>query len=241
MSARKRDAAVEADDLADAPFLDDAERAESRWLLARESDPGAPAPSAELAADYAEIEDLLGSLPSDGSDEGWQEDVWRAVAAAALPSRPGWRATMFRWALRGAMAVPAAIVVWWLIPRPTPLPPVPELEVVFYHPGTTRSAPDEHVVGDRLVVTARPRKAGDLRIYRADGILVARCPRGPGCKGESPGALTIDVTLDAPVQYQVILADGLTDAPLEAVMDVYLAAARAANAHIIFHPSIDVH
>ena len=91
---------------------------------------------------------------------------------------------------------------------------------------------------DLLGVDSSP---GDLRVYRADGTLVARCPNGPGCRGEAHGAQIIDITLDAPVQYQVILVDGMSDAPPDAAMDVYLSAARAANARIIPYSPIDVH
>jgi hypothetical protein len=141
----------------------------------------------------------------------------------------------------GALAVAATFVVWIRLPRAPEPKPEPELEVALRHTSATRSAPDEHVVGDHLVVTARPRDAGDLRVYRADGMLVARCPNGPGCRGEAHGAQIIAITLDAPVQYQVILVDGVSDAPPDAAMDVYLGAARAANARIIPYPPIDVH
>jgi hypothetical protein len=239
MSTRKWLVAGAAGDLADVPFLDDAERAESRWLLAREVDPSAPAPSSELAADYAELEDLLGSLSSGASDERWQAEVLRIVSASAPQLQPWWRRAIFRWAMGGALAVAATFVVWIRLPRDPE--PEPELEVALRHTSATRSAPDEHVVGDHLVVTARPRDAGDLRVYRADGTLVARCPNGPGCRGEAHGAQIIDIPLDAPGQYQVILVDGVSDAPPDAAMDVYLAAARAANARMIPYPPIDVH
>jgi hypothetical protein len=236
MSTCKRLVGREAD-LSKVSFRDDAERAESRWLLAREDDPSAPAPSSEIAGDYAEMEDLLGSLPSGSSDERWQEEVLRAASASAMQSQPWWYTTIFRWVMGGTLATVATIAMWMRLPRA----PEPELEVEFHHTGTTRSAPDEHVVGDQLVVTARPRGVGDLRVYRSDGMLVARCPGGPGCRVGSPGAQTIDITLDAPVQYRVILVDGVSDVPPDAAMDVYMGAARAANARMIPYPPIDVH
>ena len=218
------------------PFINDLDRAESEWLLAREVDPSAPAPSSEIAADYAEIEDLLATLSSGSYDESWHEDVLRAISAATLPSQPWWRMTVSRWVMSGALAMAAAVIVWLLLPRG------PELEVVVRHIGITRSAPGEVVVGDHLVVTARPHGAGDLRIYRSDdGKLVARCPNGPGCRGGSHGAQTIDIRLDAPVPYQVILVDGVTEALPDGDMDGYLRAASAANADVIRYPPIDVH
>jgi len=70
---------------------DDDARTESEWLLARELDPSTPAPSPEIAADYAELEDLLSSLPPCALDDSWQEHVLRA--ASALSSHSRWRTT----------------------------------------------------------------------------------------------------------------------------------------------------
>jgi hypothetical protein len=236
MSTRKRSAAPEDDDLADVPFIDDAERAESEWLLARENDPSAPAPSSKIESDYAEIEDLLATLPSGISDESWHDEVLRVVSSSALPSRPWWRSTTFRWAMGGAFVAAAAIAVWVVIPRPPA-----ELEVATRQVSAARSDPEEVVVGDHLVVTARPRGAGDLRVYRSDGILVARCPHGPVCRTLPHGEYTIELTLDAPAQYQVILVVGMGDAALNGTMEAYLDAAHAANARIVRHPPINVH
>jgi len=121
------------------------------------------------------------------------------------------------------------------------LPRAPELAVAVRYISNTRSAPGEVVIGDQLVVTARPREIGDLRVYRSDGVLVARCPNGPGCTGGSRGAQTIEITLDAPMQYQVILVDGTNAAPPDGTLDVYLEAARAMKARVTLYPLIDVH
>lgn len=221
MTTRKR---------SDQPVAHDVDQAELEWLLVREEDPGAPAPFPELAADYAELEALLGSLSSGPSGDSWHHEVLRAVSA---PARPWWRTARFRWVLGGAAA--AAAVVWMLRPGP------PVLEVAVHHRGTTRGSPNEASVGDRLVVTARPREVGDLRVYRSDGVLIARCPHGPGCSRGSHGAQTIEVTLDAPVLYRVILVDGASPASPDGSMDGYLEAARAAHARITQHKPVEVH
>jgi hypothetical protein len=224
------------DDLTGVHSLHSAQQAESEWLLARERDPAAPAPSPELAAEYSELEDLLGSLPSGPSDKRWQADVLRAASALALPSRRWWRTRAFRWVMGGAMATAAALAVWLRHPEP------PALEIAVRHTGTKRGAPDEPAIDDHLVVTARPGDTGELRVYRSGRTLVARCPNGPGCKGGSRGEQTLEITLDAPVQYQVILVDGVSMAPSDEAMDAnaYLEAARAANAHSIVYRTIDV-
>jgi hypothetical protein len=240
VTGRKRSVTGEIGDLSDLPFLDDAERAESAWLLARDHDPHAPAPSPEIAADYAKLEHLLASTPTGTIDERWHDDVVRAAAARA--SRPWWRTPASRWVIGGVLATAAAVVVWIRLPREPKrsTPAAPDLEVAVLHTGVTRGGSGEAAIGDHLVVTARPREAGDLRVYRSDGTLLARCPRGPGCKQDSHGVQTIELTLDAPDQYQVILVDGVSDAPPDGAIDAYLDAARAAHARITAPTPIDV-
>jgi len=87
MSAAKPGADQSAD-LVDAPFLDDAERVESEWLLASAQDPAAPAPSPELARDYADLEALLEGLPAGDDDDGWHDEVLRLAAAQAPETAP---------------------------------------------------------------------------------------------------------------------------------------------------------
>ena len=243
MTTRKHDPAgadSDADAPGDSPFvIDEATRAESEWLLARERDPGAPAPSQEIASDYAEIEHLLRNLSLGPSEDSWHDEVLRAAAATAAPVRSWWRSAAFRWLMGGGGAVlAAAVAVLVLIPR-TP-PKLEVLEVAIHHLDATRSDPKEAVVGDHLVVLARPPGAADLRVYRSGGTLVARCPSGPACRTLDQGVLSIDVRLDAPVQYQVILVVGTTGAFPDGAMDAFLDAARAANASITPYP-IDVH
>jgi len=237
MSAPKQSAGKGPNDLADAPFIDDAERAESAWLLAREHDPNAPAPSSKIASDYAELEDLLGNLPSGPADESWQDEVLRTAAASASPPRPWRRRAIARWTTGEALVAAAAVAVLLLRPRPR----TDELEIAIRHTSATRGDSQEAVVGDRLVVRARPHGAGDLRVFRSGGTLVARCPDGPGCSASAHGEYTIEITLDAPVRYQVILVVGMVNASPGGTMDAYLDAAREANARILMHQPIDVH
>jgi len=237
MSAHKPRAT--AADPIDWPFLDDAERAESAWLLARDADPAAPAPSPQLPSEYDELEGLLADLPSVSSDKSWQEAVLNAGLA---PPRPPHRAA-WKWAAGGAaLTTAAAIAVIALWPRPE----ADELEWVTRRNGSVRSSKDDVTVGDRLIVTARPQGNGELRVYRGDGVLVARCPRGPGCQGSTrdagdAGKQVIEITLDAPVQYHLILAIGDVEALPELSLNTYVDAARAAGARIVTSSAIDVH
>ena len=77
-------------------------------------------------------------------------------------------------------------------------------------------------------------------MYGAGGKLVSRCP-GPGCAVGSEEGYTIDVSLEAPVRYYVILVIGRIDVPSGATMDEYLTTARTANARVVSYPPIDVH
>jgi hypothetical protein len=241
MSARIWSAGEGAGDPGDALFLDRAERAESDWVLARDSDPHAPAPSSKIASDYAELEELLGDLPAGPADQGWQDEVLRTVAASASPSpsRSWRRRVIARWTMRAALAaaVVVAVAAWPLWPGPDD----GELEVAILHVDRTRSDLEEVVVGDHLIARAQPGHAGDLRVFRAGGALMARCPDGPACTASGHGEYAIEIALDAPVRYQVILVIGMIDAPPGETMDAYLDRARAASAHIILYPPIDVH
>jgi len=206
---------------------------ESEWLLARERDPGAPAPSAEIASDYAEIEDLLHNLPIGPSEASWHDEVLRAIAATAAPPRPWWRGAAVKWTTGGGVVTAAAVAALLLWPH-TPA----ELELAIHRGDAIRGDSGRAAVGDRLVVIARPHSAADLRVYRS-GILLARCPDGPGCHSPGQGEFSIEVALDAPVQFQVILVVGSSGALPSATMDAYLDSARAVNARIVSH-AIDV-
>jgi hypothetical protein len=233
MTMRRRGAAPEADDLAHVQFIDDAERAESAWLIARDSYPAARAPSLQIESDYAEIEGMLGNLAPYASDERWHDEVLRAAA----PPRRWWHGGGSRRAAGAAFIMAAAVAVLVLIPRP----PAAELEIEIRHADPTRSDSREAAVGDQLAITARPRGAGDLRVFRSDGTPVARCPDGPACKVATHGEYIIEFTFDAPGQYQVILVVGMNAALPDTMMNAYLDAAGTAKARIVTYPPIDVH
>jgi len=237
MNVSKRGGSGDAGDLVDAPFLDAAERAEAGWLLARARDPGAPAPSSAIAHDYAELEDLLGTLPVGPSDDSWQDEVLRLASPPVSPSRPRRRGHAYRWAIAGSLLAAAALAVVVLGPRPRG----DELEVAIRHGDLARGDSQEAVVGDRLRIRARPGGAGELRVYRAGATLVARCPGGPGCATPADGEHAIEVVLDAPVPYYVILVVGRTGDLPDGSMDTYIDAARAANVRIVTYPPIVVH
>jgi hypothetical protein len=226
---------------------DKLERAESAWLLAREAAPDTPAPSPELAREYAELEDLLANPPPAPDDAGWQDDVLRlatAAAPAAVPPsapapRPPQRRPIYRWAIAGTLIAAAAVVLLVLL-RPQPRPDTSELEVAIRHGASVRGDSTEATPGDRLIIRARPRGAGELRVYRADGPLVARCPGAANCSTSADGEHSMEVTLDAPGQYHVLLVIGMSGDSPGGTMNDYLQATRTANARVVLHPPIDV-
>lgn len=201
---------------------------EARWLMAREADPSAPAPSEQLAAEHAELHELLTSLPDATGDDGWQQTLLKQVRGGAVspaaPAPPWWRRSWISWPLGGGLAAAATLAIW-LLARPTR----PELEITTVSRLDKRS--QEVAVGDRLVVDARPSGTADLRVFRSSGELVARCPGGPACTG-SGSELRIELVLDAPGRYHVILTAGLNQPLPETGMEAYIDAARAAGAHI---------
>jgi hypothetical protein len=224
-------------DLVDAPFLDDTERAEASWLIARETDVAAQALSPAIARDYERLEHLLDSLPAGRRDERWHDEVLRLARSSAAAPQPWWRRPFVRWSLGGGALAAAAVAVVLLLVQP------PELEIAI-HRGTRSRDTGDVVVGDRLQVTARPRHGGgDLRVFRANDALVARCPGGPGCVS-STEPYAIDIPLEQPVPYQVILVVGdqrALHALPETPMAAYVNAARAASARVVLLPPVDVY
>lgn len=221
------------------------ERAESAWLLAREHDPAAPPPSPAIARHYEEIEGLLGALPAEPFDERWHDDVLRLAAAASVrPTPPWWRRRVYQWAMGGGLMAAAAAGVMVLRPSVSGTS-AGELDLTILHQGQARGDSRSAAPGDHAIIRARPRGAGELRsaselrVYRADGALVARCPEGPGCTAAAPGEHALEVTLDAPVQYYVVLAVGVADRLPDEPMNAYLDAARAAHVRTT-HQVIDV-
>ena len=237
MSKHEQNPDAASDALVDSPLQNSAMRAESEWLLAHDADPDAPAPYSGIAKDYAHLEDLLATLPTDPPDDIWRDKVLKAAASSASPPRPRVRRTVARWVVGGTFVVAAAVVVWAIIPRA----PATELEVVIWHHSSERPrGSSDGVVGDHLAVTARSDEPGDLRVYRSDGKLVARCPDGPGCKPPAHGKYTIEVTFDTPARYHAIFVVGMAAAPLTGTMDAFLEAVAATKAHVVLHPPIDV-
>ena len=197
--------------------------AESAWLRARRNDPGAPPPSPALVRAHAQLESMLGNLAPMRVDDSWHDDVLKAaIRAHQRTTRRRWAATVL-----GA-AVVSAIWLW-----PAPRPHEPKLEVEIEHPrGPTRGGGGEAAIGDRLVVRAELEPGSDLRVYRDRTDILARCPQGPGCLGSGADELQIELVLELPGEYDVVLVAGAGRALPDGPMDGFLAEARTAKARI---------
>ena len=86
---------------------------------------------------------------------------------------------------------------------------------------------------DHLVVHARREQPANLRVFRSDGKFVAGCPDGPHCRSATNTDYIVDVPLEAPVSYHVILVMGTLDVPTSATMSAFLEAARLAGARVV--------
>jgi hypothetical protein len=199
------------------------EDAESEWLRARNRDPGASPPSPALVREHAQLEGMLGNLPTMRVDDSWHDDVLNAVRHDhQRTTRRRWTATI----LAAAAAVVGVILLW-----PAPRPP---FDMWIRHPGDATLG-DEATIGDHLMLRARLEADSDLRVYRDRTTLRARCPGGPFCSSPqgAPDEKLIDLTLDLPGQYDVLFVVGAGATAPDAPMDAYLAAARAANARVV--------
>jgi hypothetical protein len=226
---------------------DERERAEAKWLLARESDPGAPAPSAEVAKDYEELEHLLATLPEPASDHSWHAEVLRQAAASkpvalgesSRPTtgepaaiQPLWRRRAVRWASSGVAAAAAAAIAIAVLRTPSEQTPSGgEVALLTVEPlsseGSVRSGSDR--LGGLRILASK----GDVRVFRisseGDGTLTARCtPDKAGCK-EIGDRLAFEAPINTVGTYVVVLVVGKLDISESASMREFSDAAETSG------------
>lgn len=190
----------ETEDLSTLPFLNDAERAEHDWLIARETDPDAPAPSAKAAAEYDHLEGMLRTLPEPALSDRWRDSLMQRARASKTNGPPvatGPRRAV-RWGIAATGLAAAATIV--LVLRAPPDGPTAPYAIMSQggkrggdapgvHWGAKRAHVGDHVRSEPLSSTRRA-----TRLYRMGETreLLAACPGGRACGRDDQFKLMLD-------------------------------------------------
>jgi hypothetical protein len=165
------------------PPLDDDER----WLRAREDGSPRPPLSRERAAAYEALTELVRERGRFAPPPSARDELRAALdREQELAGRRRARARWFAIAATGVAA--AAVLVLWLGRGRT----TDDAFMVIRIEGADGSRSVQlrgdisAAVGERLVVDARHPELKELRVYREDRDLVARCPGDRGCAGGGP-------------------------------------------------------
>jgi hypothetical protein len=155
---------------------------------------------------YLTIQAALKSLPAIAPPAGWQERVLSSVAADTRQTGRG-----ARWVL-GAAAVAAAAVVVWHVRTPSVGPLAVRQEVVATD-ASRRS--DSAAVGDtiRALATGGEGQAREIRLYRNERHLVARCPATESECLVDGKTTELRVKLSAPGRYRSLAIVGPAPIP----------------------------
>jgi hypothetical protein len=185
--------------------LDDDER----WLQAREEGSPLPPLSRERVAEYETLTEMVRSRARIAPPPSARDELRAALDRDELAGRR--RVARRRWVYAATAVAAAAVVLIVLWRRPGG----EEFMVVRIEGAEVRggsggsgTAGDHHSasVGDRLVVDARNSDLKELRVYRDDRDLVARCPGDPGCAGGGPH-WKLTMRFDVPGSYRAMRID----------------------------------
>lgn len=174
---------------------------------------GLPDPHREGCADcqraHASRDELIEALPLIGEgytgDPRWQSNVWERIDGK--PARAHWR-----WLLEGVLAAASLLFLLIGLGLQRPLYVLPLAEVI---PQSTAMRSKDPHVDDRLRVTVGP--TSEVWIYR-DRRLALRCKameRSPTCAAGPRGGMQVEMVLEDPVAYSVIMVDGPRTEPRE--------------------------
>lgn len=199
---------------------------DDRWLLARErGEPGPPIPAA-TAAKYARLQSLIEDLPAMPAGArprpGWQQSVLDAIDRgeagltpqvqpidSARRKRIGNKQRVAIVASSLAVAASVAIALKMVPPVPTA-----ELGVTALATGPTRGGADGLIAGGKAVVRGAIDGPGELRVYDADDVELARCTvTGPDCTVVRSGKRT-ELRLEVPLRIAGPVHLVLLSAPL---------------------------
>lgn len=99
-------------------------------------------------------------------------------------------------------------------------------------------------LGSTIIVNTRFGRSNipfDLRIYRNETDLAARCPSGPHCLGSEGSGTYIKFKFETPGEYQIVLVKGETAFPLDVSLIELLQLANNGRSLIATHMPIRVH
>jgi hypothetical protein len=162
------------------------------WLLARQRGEPAEVPVDDARqASYGRLENLIAQLPEVEPPAGWQARAFQALPLETAPSSTVGKASNRRRLIFAALAaglVAVAVGAWqFQKPAATHLDRELWVEVIpseLIHRGTVAQ------VGDVLNVSSSVA-TDELRLYRADGSLVARCRGASDCVASQTQGQTI--------------------------------------------------
>lgn len=183
------------------------DRFEREGLLRRES--GAPPDAHDDECEtcrserdvYLAIEAAFKALPSIAPPEGWQERVLSSITEGTRQTGNG-----VRWFLGAAAVAAAAMVVWHL--RTPDMGPLAVRQEVVATDASRRS--DSAAVGDtlRALATGGAGQAREIRLYRNERDLVARCPSAESECLIDGKTTELRIKLSAPGRYRSLAIVG---------------------------------
>jgi hypothetical protein len=224
--------------------------AQGRLGEPRASAPPPPAP--ERVATYQKLQQMIASLPDERTPRGWEAEVLASLSAMPLADDDGVAATRHdgmarhpaaaatqdvatqrrRWLARRAgvpiaLAATALAVLLWRTgngPGEKPAPALALSAEVVPRVGTRAArAAGEAALGDRLRVEQRDLGDGELRIYRDDREVVARCVAGT-CRRSAAGRLELELELTAPGSYRAVWLQPAPRSAAQGALEADLAA-----------------
>jgi hypothetical protein len=211
------------------------------WLLAREEGGDAAPPSAETGQAYEALAREIEALPAIRAPAGWRDKMLAALDAEApvapspaAPTPITARSRRRWWLVAVPLAAAAAALLYWNLHRRGGAEIALHVEVRAGD--SVRRAGDAPAVGDHIVARVVLDEPGELRIYRNDVALMARCPGHRACgaprKVDGGEELSVDLPMTARGEYRALVIAGVRDLPLTGSLDGDARAARERGARV---------
>jgi hypothetical protein len=221
----------------------DDRKADEAWLLARETaEDGAAvaAPSEETRRVYEALAAELAQLPAVPAPAGWRDRMLAALDEPVPAPAPRPRPTR-RWSLIAApLAMAAAVLLIWRLSADRPQQIAIEVEVRAGD--VVRRSGETPAVGDLFVARVLLPGAGELRVYRNDSQLFARCPGHKAClpvrRVGDRDEHAIEIPMTSKGDYRAIVIDGAIGLGLTGTLDGDVRDAKERGARVFIGKSI---